>query len=222
MADVVTGKDKPAMRTPLAETRKMNAAAWKEQDPNEKPANVAEKTFRNLPVHSGNSRTEDHDLDSLKPSEDWQIPFPAHRLGSEAGSEYCPDNWRATLTNLMFCGFPLGAAFGGFLAAWMIPQFGWRSVLLLGGSVPLLLSILLVITLPESVRFMVAKGHPVEKIRAALSRIASSAGNAGSFFMTEQAAATAGKGGILVVLSRSYIVGSIMLWLAYFMGLVIF
>ena len=39
-------------------------------------------------------------------------------------SEYCPDGRRATLTNAMFCGFPLGAAFGGFLAAWMIPQFG--------------------------------------------------------------------------------------------------
>jgi MFS transporter, AAHS family, 4-hydroxybenzoate transporter len=137
-------------------------------------------------------------------------------------SEYCPDGWRATLINLMFCGFPLGAAFGGFLAAWMIPQFGWRSVLLLGGSTPLLLSVLLMITLPESVRYMVAKGHPVEKIRATLSRIARSAANAGSFFMTEQAPATGGKGGIWVVLSRFYIVGSIMLWVAYFMGLVIF
>jgi AAHS family 4-hydroxybenzoate transporter-like MFS transporter len=122
----------------------------------------------------------------------------------------------------MFCGFPLGAAFGGFLAAWMIPQFGWRSVLLLGGSIPLFLSVLLMIKLPESVRYLVAKGHPVEKIRATLSRIATSAANAGSFYMTERAHVTAGKGGIWVVLSRSYIVGSIMLWLAYFMGLVIF
>jgi MFS transporter, AAHS family, 4-hydroxybenzoate transporter len=137
-------------------------------------------------------------------------------------SEYCPDRWRATLINLMFCGFPLGAAFCGFLAAWMIPQFGWRSVLLLGGSVPLLLSVLLMIKLPESVRYLVAKGHPVEKIRPTLSRIATSAANAGSFYMTERAHVTAGKGGIVVVLSRSYIVGSIMLWLAYFMGLVIF
>ena len=39
-------------------------------------------------------------------------------------SEYCPDKRRATLTNTMFCGFPMGAAFGGFLAAWMIPQLG--------------------------------------------------------------------------------------------------
>ena len=39
-------------------------------------------------------------------------------------SEYCPERRRATLTNAMFCGFPLGAALGGFLAAWMIPQLG--------------------------------------------------------------------------------------------------
>jgi MFS transporter, AAHS family, 4-hydroxybenzoate transporter len=137
-------------------------------------------------------------------------------------SEYCPDRQRATLVNLMFCGFPLGAAFGGFLAAWIIPHFGWRSVLLFGGSAPLLLSVLLLMALPESIRYMVVKGYPVEKIRATLSRIAGSAANAGSFFMTEQAPAAAGKGGIRLVLSRSFFVGSIMLWIAYFMGLVIF
>ena len=137
-------------------------------------------------------------------------------------SEYCPDHRRATLTNLMFCGFPLGAAFGGFLAAWMIPQFGWRSVLLLGGTTPLIVVVLLLIVLPESVRYMVAKRQPVEKIRAALSRISSSAANAASFVMTEKAGHTTVKGGIGLVLSGSYLVGSIMLWLAYFMGLVIF
>ena len=72
-------------------------------------------------------------------------------------SEYCPDGRRATLTNAMFCGFPLGAAFGGFLAAWMIPQWGWRSVLVLGGVAPLVLTVLLLLLLPELVRYMVAK-----------------------------------------------------------------
>src|SRR6185295_6431023 len=66
-------------------------------------------------------------------------------------SEYCPARVRATLTNAMFCGFPLGAAFGGFLAAWMIPQWGWRSVLQLGGVTPLALALLLIALLPESV-----------------------------------------------------------------------
>src|SRR3954454_1648939 len=139
-------------------------------------------------------------------------------------SEYCPDGRRATLTNAMFCGFPLGAAFGGFLAAWMIPQWGWRSVLVLGGIAPLVLTVLLVVALPESVRYMVAMNHSVERIRAVLRRISASATNATSFVMSEKAsmAQPEGKTGIGVVLSSSYAVGSIMLWITYFMGLVIF
>ncbi|BFG75753.1 aromatic acid/H+ symport family MFS transporter [Paraburkholderia terrae] len=135
--------------------------------------------------------------------------------------EFCPDRRRATVINLMFCGFPLGAAFGGFLAAWMIPHFGWRTVLMLGGVTPLLLGVVLLLKMPESVRFMVASSQPVERIRATLSRISSQAMNAGSFVMTETAPQTGSKG-LGVVLSRSYIVGSVMLWLTYFMGLVIF
>lgn len=135
--------------------------------------------------------------------------------------EFCPDRRRATVINLMFCGFPLGAAFGGFLAAWMIPHFGWRSVLMLGGITPLLLGVVLLIKMPESVRFMVASSQPVERIRATLARISSQAMNAGSFVLTETAPQTGSKG-LGVVLSRSYIVGSVMLWLTYFMGLVIF
>jgi AAHS family 4-hydroxybenzoate transporter-like MFS transporter len=138
-------------------------------------------------------------------------------------SEYCPDGRRATMTNLMFCGFPLGAAFGGFLAAWMIPHFGWRSVLELGGTVPLLLLVLLVFVLPESVRYMVAKGQPAEKIRAVLMKISPAAASASAFTMTEKAGpVTGGKSGLGLVLSGPYLVGTLMLWLAYFMGLVIF
>jgi MFS transporter, AAHS family, 4-hydroxybenzoate transporter len=136
--------------------------------------------------------------------------------------EYCPDQRRAMLTNTMFCGFPLGAAFGGFLAAWMIPLWGWRSVFLLGGIAPLVLTLLMVLFLPESVRYMVAKSLPVERIKASLRRISHTIETATTLVMTERAAPKAAKGGIGVVLSPKYIVGSAMLWLTYFMGLVIF
>jgi len=137
-------------------------------------------------------------------------------------SEYCPAQRRAVLTNAMFTGFPLGAAFGGFLAAWMIPLFGWRSVLVLGGVVPLVLVALQVFLMPESVRYMVAKQYATERIQAVLSRIAGEAVQATRFTLTETRAAAEGKSGLALVLSRSYAVGSLMLWLAYFMGLVIF
>lgn len=137
-------------------------------------------------------------------------------------SEYCPDNRRSMLTNAMFSGFPLGAALGGFLAKWLIPNFGWRSVLVFGGTVPLLLLVVMVFILPESLRYMVAKLQPVEKIRAALARISSNAAEGSAFTMSESLPSKAGQSAIGIVLSPRYAIGSIMMWVAYFSGLIIF
>ena len=137
-------------------------------------------------------------------------------------SEYCPDRRRATLTNAMFCGFPLGAAFGGFLAAWMVPHFGWRSVLILGGTMPLITTVLLAIFLPESVRYMVARGASVERIRGLLRRVSVSAVHATSFTQGENEPVRQNLNGVATILSRRFIVGTAMLWFAYFMGLMIF
>ena len=138
-------------------------------------------------------------------------------------SEYCPDGRRAMLTNAMFCGFPLGAAFGGFLAAWMIPLWGWRSVLVLGGSGA---------AGPDAAAGRAAAGiGALHGRQGAAGRSASAPCCAASrprpprprrFVLTEKAPAQPAGSGIDVVLSSSYRVGSVMLWLAYFMGLVIF
>ncbi|WP_347558728.1 MFS transporter [Robbsia sp. KACC 23696] len=151
-------------------------------------------------------------------------------------NEYCPKQRRATLVNLMFCGFPLGAALGGFLAAWMIPHFGWRSVLVFGGVTPLLLLIVLLLAMPESIRYQVASRHAGASILRTLSRVwpyaAADLRPDTVFTLTEQSAVSkqseAGalssgeRRGLRLVLSRDYLLGTLMLWTAYFMGLVIF
>src|SRR3979409_1253673 len=43
-------------------------------------------------------------------------------------SEFNPQRRRATMVMIMFCGFSVGAALGGMLAAGLIPYYGWRSV----------------------------------------------------------------------------------------------
>lgn len=141
-------------------------------------------------------------------------------------NEYCPDSKRSFITNSMFCGFPIGSAFGGFFAAWLIPNFGWRSLLVLGGVVPLVLAVLMLFVMPESVRFMVVRKAPIERIRRVLSRISADAQRAGAFVMDElgaagQRAAAPQKRGLSVILSRQFVVGTVMLWIAYFSGLVI-
>ena len=141
-------------------------------------------------------------------------------------NEYCPDSKRSFITNCMFCGFPIGSAFGGFFAAWMIPHFGWRSLLVLGGIVPLLLAVIMLVALPESARFMVLKHYPADRIRKVMTRIAGAAANAKRFVLSDStpnqtAAADEGPQGLRLVFSRPYIVGTLSLWVTYFMGLVI-
>src|SRR5712692_6397633 len=74
-------------------------------------------------------------------------------------SEFNPRRRRATMVMIMFCGFSVGAALGGLLAAALIPQFGWRSVFVVGGVAPLLLVPILALRLPESVRFLALTGQ---------------------------------------------------------------
>src|ERR1700738_5035806 len=79
-------------------------------------------------------------------------------------SEFNPRRRRATMVMIMFCGFSVGAALGGLLAAALIPQFGWRSVFILGGAAPLLLAPILALKLPESVRFLALTGSANERV----------------------------------------------------------
>src|ERR1700712_2307819 len=74
-------------------------------------------------------------------------------------SEFSPHRRRATMVMIMFCGFSIGAALGGLLAAALIPQFGWRSVFAVGGVAPLLLVPILALRLPGSVRFLALTGR---------------------------------------------------------------
>jgi AAHS family 4-hydroxybenzoate transporter-like MFS transporter len=87
-------------------------------------------------------------------------------------SEFNPRRRRATMVMIMFCGFSIGAALGGLLAAVLIPSFGWRSVFAVGGVTPLIMVVLLARSLPESVRFLALAGHRPEPVAALLSRIA--------------------------------------------------
>lgn len=86
-------------------------------------------------------------------------------------AEYAPARSRATMVSLMFCGFPLGAVLGGLIASRMIPVLGWESTFWLGGVLPLLLVPVLYVWLPESIRFLAARGVAESKLRALMTGI---------------------------------------------------
>ena len=87
-------------------------------------------------------------------------------------AEYSPQRRRATMVMAMFAGFSVGAALGGLLAAAIIPAFGWRSVYVVGGVLPLLMVPWLALKLPESLRFQAMTGRANDAVRGTLQKIA--------------------------------------------------
>ena len=78
--------------------------------------------------------------------------------------EFSPKRSRVTLMMCITVGFTVGAALGGFVAAWMIPAFGWPSVFVFGGAVPLVIALAMIWGLPESLQFLAVSGRGRETL----------------------------------------------------------
>jgi AAHS family 4-hydroxybenzoate transporter-like MFS transporter len=86
-------------------------------------------------------------------------------------AEYAPKRIRATVVAIMFLGFPLGAGAGGWIGPALIPSYGWQSLFLIGGLVPLILLPIAIFALPESIRFLVNRGNRPNTLAALLNRL---------------------------------------------------
>ncbi|VCU70857.1 4-hydroxybenzoate transporter PcaK [Pigmentiphaga humi] len=133
-------------------------------------------------------------------------------------SEYAPDKHRSVLVTTMFCGFTMGSALGGILAAYLVDHLGWHAVLLVGGIVPLALLPLLAWRLPESVRYMVVRGHDPQRISRILQRIAPDADLRDVRYDAE--AAPAGSP-VRQLFDPQLRRGTLLLWVMFFMCMLI-
>lgn len=88
------------------------------------------------------------------------------------GSEYAPTRLRKTFVTTMMAGVPTGAILSGLLGAWFIPQFGWQSLFVLGGVVPIIIALLAAALLPESLEFLASEGKEKVLIRNIVAKIA--------------------------------------------------
>jgi AAHS family 4-hydroxybenzoate transporter-like MFS transporter len=135
-------------------------------------------------------------------------------------SEYAPQRRRSLMITIMFTGFNLGSAAIGFAAAYLIPLYGWRSVLLIGGAVPLLLLPVLILFLPESARLLALRGAGSRKIAATLGRVTGHRFSGNETFVSNEPPLQTRKP-IGVLFSPGYGMTTLSLWVTYFMGLLV-
>ena len=86
-------------------------------------------------------------------------------------AEMTPARRRSTFLTIALVGYSAGAAAGSAVAAWLIDRHGWQIGFWLGGILPLLSIPLLLLAVPESIQFRVARDPADPSIPRTLRRL---------------------------------------------------
>ena len=86
--------------------------------------------------------------------------------------EYVPRRYRSTVVTVIMLGYTFGNSFGGPLTIWLTPHYGWRSVFIFGGCAALVATGLLLLFLPESIKFLAIRNKRPDLIATYAKRLA--------------------------------------------------
>ena len=134
-------------------------------------------------------------------------------------SEFCPQRRVSFMVTTMFCGFTVGMSLGGLASAWLVEAYGWRSVLLVGGVLPIALAACVALSLPESVRYLVTTGANAARIRAILHRIAPKAELQNATFAVSDRKGTHSP--LAHLFRPEFLRHTLLFWLTFFMSLLV-
>ena len=130
-------------------------------------------------------------------------------------SEYASKRWRGLAVSLQSTGYALGATLGGLLAVWLLTHWGWRSVFVFGGLVTFAVIPLVLLWLPESLDFLLAR-----RPATALQRINSLARRLGQPALSQLPAAVSSTGtssGLTKLLAPAMRRTTLLIWLLFFL-----
>jgi MFS transporter, AAHS family, 4-hydroxybenzoate transporter len=131
-------------------------------------------------------------------------------------NEFAPNRMRATIVAALYLGTSLGVLLAGFVGFAFVPEHGWRVMFLIGGLLPLAVSVGLWLFLPESLRYLVTRrpGSP-ETARVAARLAPDIAFAPGTMFVMRSEPATPGFA-IAQLFAHGRWAMTLLFWLAYF------
>jgi AAHS family 4-hydroxybenzoate transporter-like MFS transporter len=87
-------------------------------------------------------------------------------------AEYTPRRMRGRIVEFLWAALPASGIFVGLIGAYLITDFGWRSIYYVGGIGSVALLILVITAIPESLGFMAVRGAQPARMRGVLARLA--------------------------------------------------
>ncbi len=134
-------------------------------------------------------------------------------------TEYTPSRLRHFAICLSAASIPTGGMLSGLAASVLLPVWGWQSMFVLGGAMPLLVAVALMAFLPESLRFLSLDNANRERMRTIVRRMwpAAPIGDAPLAIAHERPAKIA----VRELFREGRTAVTLALWTAYFMNLMV-
>src|SRR5690606_7866127 len=83
--------------------------------------------------------------------------------------ESMPAGKKALAVTIIMLGFSAGSAGAGQVTNWLAPQYGWEGVFFFCGAATGVLAFALFFLMPESARWLTAKGRPATEVLPVLN-----------------------------------------------------
>lgn len=134
--------------------------------------------------------------------------------------EFSPQRIRVTVMMIVACGFTIGAAVGGLIAVALVEWVGWRGVFVAGGIMPLILALVMMLRLPESLHFRVARGEDPSRLAPVIARLRPDLADPAALSLVPETAQPGG-GALRDLFTGPRRTGTFLLWGMNFMNLLV-
>jgi benzoate transport len=135
-------------------------------------------------------------------------------------AEYSPEKYRSLSVALTTAGYPLGATLTAVVAGFIMPEYGWRGMFWLGGSVTLAMGFIAWIYIPESLKYLFERRpeNALERVNHILSKLGKDTLDALPVVAQQLARQSKGLlGNMAALLAKEHRTTTLLLWTTFFM-----
>ena len=142
-------------------------------------------------------------------------------LASQAAlaAEYSPTKYKALSVCVVTSGYPLGAMMTSVVAAYVMPDYGWRGMFWFGGLLTLAMILVALLLIPESLKYLFTRRPPgaLQRINRILEKLKKPTIEEMPEVLSEQEEQLGFVEGVLELLSKEQRTKTLTLWAAFLM-----
>ena len=134
-------------------------------------------------------------------------------------AEYAPLRLRSIVIGVMWASFPFGGMIGAFGSSYLLGHYGWTSIFYVGGTLPIILAVLLALSVPESIRYLSLREQTAERVENLVEQITGQKAPAGTRYTGQDR--THGHSSVSSLFREGRLRTTLLLWVVFLVAFTI-